>query len=215
MSTRTENEWVHVRDEPNHFHRYENEYARVYDVRFEPGQKSLCHRHDEDTLYIAVHAARVRERALGESEFTEMELPAGLAACRPHRTEPLTHVVHNAGDDLMRMIGAEVKKTPPVVSKEPLKAPGHALHPQQPATPRLRLYLVELEPGQSTGEIRYDFSGLTICLTQANLEIADAAGACRTIACEPGDNVWHDGPLELRITNAGPLAYRAVLGEWC
>ena len=66
-----------------------------------------------------------------------------------------------AGDGLLRMIGAEIKKAPPVVSKKPLEAPGHALHPQQPAASRLRLYLVELEPGQSTGALQYGFWGLT------------------------------------------------------
>lgn len=207
-------DWVHVRDEPNHFHRYENEYARVYDARFDAGQYSLFHRHDEDTFYVAVHSARARERALGEDEFREIELPAGVAVCRPHRAEPLTHIVQNVGEGVMRMIGAELKKTPPVASDAPLDAPGHTLHPEQPRTSRLRLYHLRLEPGQSTGPIRYGFSGLTVCVSDANLEVIDTTGASRTLAFEAGDHVWHNGPLELQITNVGPKGYRAVLGEW-
>ncbi len=215
MSEQNEVEWVHVRDEPNHFHRYENDYARVYDARFAPGERSLYHRHDEDTFYVAVHAARAREQALGDDTVNEVDIPAGIALCRPHRAEPLTHIVQNVGEGSMRMIGAEVKQTPPVVSEAPLEAPGHTLYPDQPGTTRLRLYLVELEPGQSTGLIRYAFSGLTVCVSEANLEITDRGGAARTVGLEAGDHVWHDGPAELEIRNAGPKPYRAVLGEWC
>ncbi len=215
MTEQTQEKWVEVRDEPNHFHRYENDYARVYDVRFEPGEHSLYHRHDEDTLYVAVHATRVREQRLGESDHVEFDLAAGMSACRTHRSDPLIHVVENRGEGLMRMIGAEVKATPAVVSATPLEAPGFSLHPEQPDTPRLRLYLIELDPGQSTGQIRYGFSGLTIFVSDANLEIRDASGSRRILAGEPGDNIWHDGPYELSITNVGLQVYKAVLGEWC
>jgi len=207
--------WVHVREEPNHFHRYENNYVRVYDVRFEPGEKSLYHKHDEDTLYVAVYPTRVREQTWGQHKHTELDLPAGLSACRTHRSEPLIHVVENRGDGLMRMIGAEVKATPPVVSAEALEAPGHNLHPEQPGTPRLRLYLIELQPGESTGRMQYAFSGLTVFISAANLLIRDGAGPSRTVAGVAGDNIWHDGPLDLEILNTGPGVYKAVLGEWC
>jgi len=207
--------WVEVRDEPNHFHRYENEYARVYDVRFEPGQQSLYHRHDEDTLYVAVHATRVREQVWGKEESMEADIPAGTSICRLHRSEPLIHAVENLGAGLMRMIGAEVKKRPPTVAAAPLEAPCHRLHHMQPDSSRLRLYEIELPPGQSTGGIHYGFSGLTVFLSEVNLEISDAKGASRTFAGVPGDNVWHEGPLDLCITNRGPGTCRAVLGEWC
>jgi hypothetical protein len=214
MTTRPTDGWVHVRDEPNHFHRYENEYVRVYDVRFPGGHRCLYHRHDEDTLYVAVYDTRWREQRWGEDEQSESERPAGSILCRLHRAEPLTHAVQNLGNGLMRMIGAEVKNTPPVVSDVPLEAAGHTLLEEQP-TPRLRLYRITLQPDESTGDVRYGFSGLTIFLSDANLEIVDAQGARRIVAGAPGDNLWHDGPQELRLTNLGPQTVRALLGEWC
>ncbi len=57
-------DYVAVIDEPQHYHRFENEFVRVYDVRFAPGEHSLYHRHDEDTMYVTVRdvIARLSER---------------------------------------------------------------------------------------------------------------------------------------------------------
>lgn len=215
MHTEPQHEWVHVRDEPDHRHRFENDFVRVYDVRIQPGGRTLYHRHEEDTLYVALHPTHFREKRWGEDEeFHDSKIPAGTTLCRLHRSEPLTHVVQNMGTGLMRMIGAEVKKTPPVTAQAPLEAPGHVLHPQQPSTSRIRLYHIELSSGQSTGNIRYGFSGLTIFSTEVNLRLEDAQGPKRTFAGSAGDTLWHDGPQEFCVVNVGPQPVHAVLAEW-
>ena len=52
----------------------------------------------------------------------------------------------------MRLIGAEIKASPPVTSPGPLDAPGHELVLERD---RLRVYELALDPGESTGEIEY------------------------------------------------------------
>jgi hypothetical protein len=126
--------------------------------------------------------------------------------CRPHRSRPLVHQVHNAGAAAMRLIGAEIKASPAVMTAEPLVATGHQLTLERD---RLRVYELALDPGESTGAIEYEFSSLTVFLT-----IATLLGSDRTTVHAPGDAVWLPGPAALSITNVGEERCRAAVGEW-
>jgi hypothetical protein len=208
--------YVEVRDEPRHRRRFENEFVRVYDVLIPPGDTPLYHRHTEDTFYVAVNDANVRDRTWGEEEARTGTARAGTAMCRPHRSRPLIHQVHNLGPDEMRLIGAEIKASPPATSDAPqspppLQAPGHVMTLERD---RLRVYELSLEPGQSTGKIRYGFAGLTVLLTVATLHIDEGEGTGRTVIQAPGDVVWRPAPTSLSITNVGEEPCRAALGEW-
>ena len=112
--------WVEVRDEPRHRRRFEDEHIRMYDVLVAPGDTTLFHRHTEDTLYISINDARVQDRTWGSEEARTGDAPAGLCLCRPHRARPLIHQVTNVGDGPMRMIGAEIKASPPLRRGSPL-----------------------------------------------------------------------------------------------
>ncbi len=101
--------YVEVRDEPRHRRRFENAFVRVYDVLVPPGELTLYHRHVEDTLYVSILEATVRDQTFGAAERRTGSVPAGISVCRPHRSEPLIHQVENVGEGDMRMIGAEVK----------------------------------------------------------------------------------------------------------
>lgn len=202
--------WVEVRDEPRHRRRFETDLVRVYDVEIPPGDTTLYHRHTEDTFYVAVNEATVRDRTWGEEGERTGTAPAGSLLCRPHRSRPLIHEVHNLGPGAMRLIGAEIKADPPVTSAAALDAPGHTLSLERD---RLRAYEVALEPGESTGEIHYGFAGLTVFLTIATVSVRTAEGAVTTIHA-PGDVVWRPEPVTLTIANVGEEPFRAALGEW-
>lgn len=202
--------FVEVRDEPRHRRRFENTWARVYDVLVAPGDRTLYHRHTEDTLYVSILAARVSDQIFGAQETRTADVPAGICICRPHRAEPLIHRVGNAGAGDMRMIGAEVKASPPLVAEKPLQAPGHELLWE---TPRLRSYRLALAAGRALPELAYGFSGLTVALTGGCLRLRDAGGS-RTLALAPGDALWHEGPLRFELANAGEADFAAIVAEW-
>lgn len=209
--------FVEVLDEPHHYHRFQNDYVRVYDVRFVPGQSSLYHRHDIDTMYVTVNDTRVYDRTFGtdESAARTHDLTAGLSMCRPHGNDPLIHQVRNDGDGLMHMIGAEVRKLPELVSEKPLVAPHHTELENLSGAKQLRFYRIELRPGETTGEITYGFSGLTVSISDANIAVTEPGGASRVLSFSPGSHVWHDGPLTQILTNVGETTFIAILGEWC
>jgi hypothetical protein len=202
---------VPVRDEPRHRRRFEDEFVRVYDVLVPPGDTTLYHHHTEDTFYVAVNEATVRDQTWGETETRTGTAPAGLMICRPHRNEPLIHQVHNVGTSEMRLIGAEVKASPPVAAAEPLQAPGHTLVVDGP---RLRAYELALGPGESTGEIVYGFASLTVFLTIATLRVVAPDGTAQTAVYAPADVIWHPEPQRFTLINAGEEPLRAAVGEW-
>ncbi len=203
--------YVHVRDEPRHRRRFENEFLRVYDVLIPPGDTTLYHHHTEDTFYVAVNEASVSDRTWGDDEPRTGTAPAGTLLCRPHRDRPLIHQVSNVGEGPMRLIGAEIKATPPAVTADPLDAPGYELHLERD---RLRAYDLRLEPGESTGPITYGFSGLFVMFTVCTLRVEPAEGPPHTNIHAPGDVIWQDGPFEWTITNVGEAPCHAALGEW-
>lgn len=205
--------YVEVADEPRHYHRFINDYARVYDVRFAPGERSLYHRHSVNTLYVTVYDTRVFDQTYGETDGVTHELPSGLCGCRPHGRETLIHRVRNDGHGLMQMIGAEYLGAPEVVSEQPLTAPYHTLIDDPFKGESIRCYAIDLPPGQSTGLLNYRFSGLLVALGDATLEIKDD-GVSRTIGLSPGAFIWHDGPIRRELRNVGKTPFRAVLGEW-
>lgn len=204
-------EYVAVRDEPRHRRRFENEFVRVYDVLIPPGDTTLYHHHTEDTFYVAVNEATVRDQTWGSDEARTGTALAGSVLCRPHRSRPLIHQVHNLGTADMRLIGAEIKSSPAVTSSMPLAAPGHTLTLERE---RLRTYELALKPGESTGDIEYGFSSLTVNLSVASLLIRQPGGPERTMIFAPGDVTWLPGPVRLSITNVGEERCTAAVGEW-
>ncbi|GAA0687821.1 hypothetical protein GCM10009104_12510 [Marinobacterium maritimum] len=204
---------MEVVDEPRHYHRFENDWARVYDVRFAPGETSLYHRHSVNTLYVTVYDTRVFDQAYGEDGGITHELPSGLCGCRPHGREPLIHRVRNEGEGLMQMIGAEHRGSPKLVAEAPLEAPFHTLVEEPFKGESIRCYQIDLPPGQSTGPMDYQFSGLLVSLAEATLSIEDD-GVSRIVSMSPGAFIWHDGPGRRVLRNVGSTRFRAVLGEW-
>jgi hypothetical protein len=200
--------YVSVHDEPMHRFRFRNDYAFVYDVRIPVEAVTLYHSHDEDSLYVAINGVHCCTQDLGCEPVTN-QIDKGTIMVAPFRSKPLIHQVTNIGDAEMRMIGAEILASPPVTAAAPLNAPGVTLLAEKP---RIRTYKIDLAPGQTTGDLKCDFSGVLIVMAGGCLEIAD--GRTRMMSLAPGDVIWHDGPLTQRFTNLGSVPFEAVLGEW-
>tara|TARA_B100000676_G_C17708195_1_gene644886 strand:- start:50 stop:670 length:621 start_codon:yes stop_codon:yes gene_type:complete len=200
--------WVPVRDEPRHRHRFENNFARVYDVLVPSGDATLYHHHTEDTLYVAIAPASLRDQTWGETDTRAAQVEAGICICRPHRTRPLIHRVRNVGQGDMRMIGVEVKASPPETSVSPLEASNVAMRWENE---RLRAYDVALEPGAATDELDCGFHGVAIMLTSACLAFESDTPEIWSAAA--GDLVWLT-PGQRRFRNVGEAPLSFVLAEW-
>ncbi len=205
---KTAQPYVSVHDEPMHRFRFRNEFAFVYDVCIPVDAVTLYHSHDEDSLYVAINGVHCCTQDLGQEPVTS-QIDKGTIMVAPFRSSPLIHQVTNVGEQEMRMIGAEILASPPVTASRPLDAAGVTLLSEKP---RIRTYKIELAPGESTGDLACDFSGILIVMAGHALEIAGRE--TRTLSVAPGDAIWHDGPLVQRFTNPGRHLFEAVLGEW-
>ncbi|BFM15759.1 hypothetical protein R50073_19420 [Maricurvus nonylphenolicus] len=209
-TTKVQETYVPVRDEVRHRHKFENDFARVYDVLIPPGDMSDYHEHVEDTLYVCIAPVAMTDQVWGEEDVNQFNVPAGISMCRPHRCDPLIHRVGNIGSNDMHMVGVEVKASPPWVAAAPLQAKGHT---ELWDHTRMRAYRLSLESQESTGAFTYDFYGVTILLADTNYHYTDAVSS-RSMALKAGDVIWHEGPLQQSITNLGESPLEAIVVEW-
>lgn len=201
-------DYVPVHEEPRHRRRFENEYARVYDVLIPPGDQTLYHEHTEDTLYVSILPAEVDDQSYGETTTTSVRVQAGIAICRPHRSEPLIHRVRNVGVSDMRMIGVEAKRTPPDTDQSP---PNSASLKKLWGNPRMNCYSVELQTLEQIefSEPRRIMAGVLIFLQQCSIR-----SALVTASLEAGTTLWHHGPLPPFIRNEGETGVTIILAQW-
>lgn len=204
-------EYVEVRDEPRHRHRFENDYIRLYDVLIPEGDQTLYHRHGVDTFYVMIADSSVQDRTFGESASSTAQIKAGGAFLRAHLSEPLIHRVCNIGSGDARMIGAELKETPPVSASFPLNVPCHSVQKEHE---RLRVYRLRIQPEETTGPISYDFYSLTVVLEAAVVLIEDELHNQTLMSCSAGDAIWQSPRSNFTISNPGRAEYRAIVAEW-
>ena len=204
-------EYVDVRDEPRHRHRFENDYIRLYDVLIPEGDQTLYHRHNVDTFYVMIANSSVQDQTFGEATCSAAEITAGGAFLRAHLSAPLIHRVCNVGFGDARMIGAELKAAPPTASPVPLNAPCHSLRKEHE---RLRLHRLVIQPDQTTGPISYAFYSLTVVLEAAVVSLMDEFHNETVVSCSAGDAIWQAPRSNFAISNPGGSEYRAIVGEW-
>ena len=209
--TMEDNEYVEVRDEPRHRHRFENDYIRLYDVLIPQEDQTLYHRHGLDTFYVMIADSSVEDQTFGETTTSVAQITAGGAFLRPHESQPLIHRVCNVGLRDARMIGAELKTAPPVSNPAPLDAPCHSLRKEHD---RLRVHRLVIEPDQTTGPISYGFYSLTVVLRAAVISIGDEFQDETVMSCSAGDAIWQPPRSNFVISNKGEVEYQAVVAEW-
>ena len=207
----SEESFVEVADEPRHHPLFDNQFVRVYDFRLRPGEWTLYHRHSEDTFYVAIEPARIIDQPFGaEPDAEPISWPGGIAWCRGYGSEPVTHRVTNSGEEAMRVIGAELRQSPSITAPRALEARGYKLKREDP---RLRVYRLDLAAGETTGPVDYAFSGLLVAVSSARLTLREGSQK-RTRPVGAGDTHWHEGPVEVELSNTGEAPFRAYLAEW-
>ncbi len=205
-------DYVGVRNEPQHRHEFENNRVRIYDVLLPPGYISLYHAHTVDTIYVAVQGAKVKiYPLLGSIPVpTDRPIPTGIVFWNQHSIKPVIHGVTNIDAHAARLVGVELKFEETSLARKPLSGEGLELRDTHK---KVRVYDLELAPGENTGELAVDFSGLVIALTEATVESISDKGLRQVSAFEPASWAWLNAPGKVTLSNAGASIFKAVVYE--
>jgi hypothetical protein len=77
--TKSTQDWVEVVDEPSHGTIFENEQIRAYIAVIRPGEETLYHRHDKDTLYVVLEGGKNYSTTLTGTRNVKYVLPKSIS----------------------------------------------------------------------------------------------------------------------------------------
>src|SRR5262249_24874540 len=135
---------VPVTQEPRHHLKFENKYARVFDVVVPPGDATLFHLHSNDYVFAAIGDANLKAEVMGSQPVDLILKDREVRFTKG----PVTHRVSNPARTPFRNITVEILGSPgPGGASTPDTSPGHSIVLDNE---RVRVERLVLEPGQST-----------------------------------------------------------------
>lgn len=191
--------------EPHHHLALHNDYVKVFKVEVSPGDSIVLHRHDQDTVAIAIGEQLVTVGIPGKPDVHQKNADAQVRLQRGG----YVHSTHVDGDTQYHTIAVELMRSqtnfhnvcavilpglPLNCQDTPAKAsPAYTSQPLLDSN-ETRVRLVSVLPGQNMtiGDLK-DFQ-LIVALDPATLSLAAENGPGQTL--HPGDFVW--------FVNGGP-----------
>jgi len=181
---RADSEVVPVTQEPRHRLALEDEHLRLFDVRIPPGDITLYHNHQLDSIYIPISGfENLVNQELGKAG-KPLTIKPGSVAFAEHAKVPFTHRVINQGGEAFHVVDIELVAPSKESSAGGVLPLGHQLVLENP---RVRISRIVLEPGQFVaGHSMPALQGVTIVLTGTRMRIRGDTGANRLYGVVPG-----------------------------
>ncbi|HJZ63963.1 MAG TPA: hypothetical protein VKD70_06575 [Candidatus Acidoferrum sp.] len=99
---------VPVEQEPHHHVVFQNQYVRVLDVLFPPGDPSLFHTHSNDNVSVAIGGDLTKSQVMGGEWSEPVKVVPGQVAFHKAKGQPYMHRVGSAGTQAFHVIDAEI-----------------------------------------------------------------------------------------------------------
>jgi quercetin dioxygenase-like cupin family protein len=99
---------VPVEMEPHHHVVLQNQYVRVLDVLFPPGDPALFHTHSNDNVSVALSGDKTKSQSMGGEWSAPNDVVAGQVAFHKAKGKPYTHRVGSAGTQAFHVIDVEI-----------------------------------------------------------------------------------------------------------
>ena len=191
---------VPLDQEPRHHLVLQNESLRVFDTRIPPGDTTLYHRHERDSVYVLISGtSNLVTEQLGKPLKTLSAKP-GDVFFGEHTKTPLVHRFSNLSGEEHHVLDIEIIAGQPS-SSEPLAAlPQRHLLILENARVRVsRVILVKEE------FLRVNFPatslGVMVVLTGSRAGIAKDAATSQVVDVAPGWFYAHNHRASLQIRN--------------
>lgn len=101
--------FVPVRDEPHHKVILENDYVRLIDVHIQPGDTTLIHKHEINSVIVFLTNTKIGSQTVGEQPTIAPVIP-GYSRFSDFGERPVTHRVWNADTSAFHVMDIELVK---------------------------------------------------------------------------------------------------------
>jgi hypothetical protein len=195
--------------EPHHHLVMKNDFVKIFNVVVAPGDSIVLHRHDGDTVAIAIGDQKVTVGIPNKPDVHQMNTD-GQVRLQPSGYIHSTHVdgagaYHTVAVELLRPQSGDRNLCATVLAGQPLNCPdapastSSANYTRKPQfeSDQTRILLVRLLPhksmniAESSGS--QDASQLIVALDPATISSKSGEEAIKTLL--PGDFVWYDSGL--------------------
>jgi uncharacterized cupin superfamily protein len=202
-------EVVPIEKEPRHQLVLTTPFARVFDAKIPAGDVSLFHTHLQDSVFICIDGAETLSEEPDKPVVKRPPFKSGDVWYRAHTQTPLTHRVNNVGTSNFRVLDIEAIR-PPVEGDLP-KLP--TVYQTVLDNNRVRVSRFTLQPGEDTGFINFNRSGLLIVLKPSRLTI-DRKPNHTLFDPDPGDLSERIKAGEQRVVNSGKSVFEGFEVEF-
>ncbi len=197
---------VPVKDEPRHHNVFENSFVRVLDVRINPGDTSLFHKHATPSVFVVLHPVKT-----GSEVKVEEQRATALASRDPSITfegfykSPRIHRVWNEDTSQFHVMDIEILSKGGHAVSTPIQQEGFKiLFDEQP----VRGYRLTLQGGTNT-QVQRQNPLLIIGLTDA----AQPLSVNNKSFNKEGDFLFVPAGETVRMSNSNQQAYSFAVLE--
>ena len=155
---------VPVKDEPRHHNVLENEYLRVLDVRINPGDTSLFHKHTTPSVFIVLHPVKTGSEVKVEAQkATALSSPDPSITFESFTQSPRIHRVWNEDTAMFHVMDIEILNKGGHTPEAAIQQNGFAILFDEP---QVRAYRLTLD-GNNTVQLQRKNPMLIVGLTNA------------------------------------------------
>lgn len=191
---------VPVRDEPRHHNVLENSFVRVLDVRINPGDTSLFHKHATPSVFIVLHPVKTgSEVKIEEQKATALSSPDPSISFEGFYKSPRIHRVWNEDTSQFHVMDIEILSKGGHAVSAPIQQDGFKLlFDEQP----VRAYRLTLQGGSNT-RVQRQNPMLIVGLTDA----AQPLSVNNKTISKEGDFLFVPANQAVQFSNGGGQAY--------
>jgi hypothetical protein len=192
---------VPVKKAPFHLPIFSNESVILLNVTIPPGRTAGYHRHETDSVFVIVEAARTRGQVLG-AEPVEGQAPRGSVSYAGYANKPLTHQVTKVSANPFHVVEFEIVYPDPGRFSPSTRAEVPA-YQSVLDNARVRGWRLVLEPGQSAPAITTKAPGVRIVVKGGELVESEPGQPDRGMSLKAADFMWQDANVTRAVSNIG------------
>ena len=204
---------VPVDQEPNHRLVLRGTSARVFDVAFPPGQASLFHRHDKDSVMVCLQGADVPSEEPGKPVAARPPIPSGDIYYRAYARNPFVHRIRNVGQSDFRMLDIEILKEPAAPGAPYELATLPAAADAVIDNERVRVSRISVGAYAATDLMHFNGSHLLVSMTDGEFDLERPDAPSARLATRRGNLHLEENPQQWIIRNPAGSALEFVAIE--